>query len=65
MTMIEQMVSTAIGVLAGTLLAPFIREKWKDIRKWNEARKTRRRVRKHDKQIRRELLKAGLPKDEL
>ena len=67
--MIEQTIAAIISALVGGLvvafLVPFIREKWKYFKNGKDRRKFEGMVRKHDKQLKKELLKAGVPKDEL
>lgn len=67
--MIESIITAIIGAVVGglavALLVPFIRVKWEDFKKGKERRKLERDVKKYDRRLKKELRKAGLPKDEL
>lgn len=61
--MIEQLIT---GVIVA-LLVPLINEGWKRFKEWKNdgGRKIRREVKNYDRQLRKELLALGIPKEEL
>lgn len=63
MGMVEYTVSMVIALLS----VQIINTSWKRFVAWknDEERKKRRRAKKQDRQLRKELRKAGVPKDEL